>query len=181
MEMLEKWHDCFVVLGAAAGTLIGSMFVVVSIASGMIRGGALTSRIFVTPTIIHLAFVLLTCAFTLVPTLDRLSFGAGAGIAGIVFLAYAGRNMFHIVRRRSIDWSDHLWYGLCPLAAYIVMIVGAVLVLKAKPGGVETVALALALLVAAGIRNAWDLILFFLERQGSGGDEQKPAEAGPVA
>jgi len=181
MEMLEKWHDLFVVLGAAAGTLIGSMFVVVSIASGMIRGSELTSRIFVTPTIIHLAFVLLSCAFTLVPTLDRLTFGAGTGVAGIVFLAYAGRNMFHIVQRRTIEWSDHLWYGICPLIAYVVMIVGAILVLKGKPGGVETVACALGLLVAGGIRNAWDLILFFLERQGRGRDGQNGGGTGPIA
>jgi hypothetical protein len=177
MEMLDKWHDFFLILGAAAGTLIGSMFVVVSIASGMIKGGELTSRIFVTPTIIHLAFVLLSCAFTLVPSLDRFTFAAGAGAAGIVFLAYAGRNVFHIERRRAVEWSDHLWYGICPLVAYIVVIVGAVLVLKEKPGGVETIAVALGLLVASGIRNAWDLILFFLERQGSG----RADGAGPVA
>jgi hypothetical protein len=170
--MLAEWHDFFVVLGAAAGTLIGSMFVVVSIASGLVKGSTLTSRIFVTPTIIHLALVLLSCAFTLVPTLDRLAFGAGTGVAGIVFLAYAGRNVFHIVQRRAVEWSDHLWYGLCPLVAYVIMIVGAVLVLKAKPGGIETVACALALLVAGGIRNAWDLILFFLERQGD--DRERP-------
>jgi hypothetical protein len=177
MEMLDKWHDFFLILGAAAGTLIGSMFVVVSIASGMIRGGELTSRVFVTPTIIHLAFVLLSCAFTLVPSLDRFTFGAGGGAAGIVLLGYAGRNVFHIGRRRGVEWNDHLWYGICPLVAYIVMVVGAVLVLKEKPGGVETIAFALGLLVAGGIRNAWDLILFFLERRGSG----RADGAGPVA
>ena len=103
----------------------------------------LTSRIFVTPTIIHLAFVLMSCAFTLVPSVDRLALGAGMGVAGIVFLGYAGRNVFHIGRRRAVEWSDHLWYGICPLAAYIVVIVGAVRVLQEKPGGVETIALAL--------------------------------------
>jgi hypothetical protein len=175
--MLTEWHDFFIVLGAAAGTLIGSMFVVVSIASGMIRGGALTSRIFVTPTIIHLAFVLLSCAFTLMPSLDRLSFGAGTGVAGIVFLAYAGRNMFHIGRRRAVEWSDHLWYGIVPLLAYLLTVIGAILVLKATPGAVEVLGVALALLVASGIRNAWDLILFFLERQSSGCSDG----AGPAA
>ena len=49
--------------------------------------------------------------------------------------------------------------------------------LEATPGAVETIAVALALLIMAGIRNAWDLILFFLERQGSGHSDG----AGPVA
>jgi hypothetical protein len=176
MELLEKWHDFFIVLGAAAGTLIGAMFVVVSIASGLVRGGELTSRIFVTPTIIHLAFVLTSCAFTLVPSVTRVTLGAAVGVAGIVFLGYAGRNTFHIGQRRALEWSDHLWYSVCPLIAYLLMVVAAILMLEAAPGAVETLALALALLVISGIRNAWDLILFFLERQGSGrGDGAGPA------
>ena len=177
MEILEKWHECFIVLGAAAGTLIGAMFVVVSIASGLVRGGELTGRIFVTPTIVHLAFVLMSCAFTLVPSLNRLTFGATAGVAGIVFLGYAGRNVFHIGRRRELEWSDRLWYGVAPLLAYLLVIVGAILVLEAAPGAVETLALALALLVISGIRDAWDLILFFLERKGNG----RADGAGPIA
>ena len=177
MEMLEKWHEFFIVLGAAAGTLIGAMFVVVSIASGLVKGSELSSRIFVTPTIIHLAFVLMSCALTLVPSLTRVTFGASAGVAGIVFIGYAGRNTFHIGHRRALEWSDHLWYSVTPLIAYLLMIVSGILVLEAAPGAVETLAFALALLVISGIRNAWDLILFFLERQGSGRNDG----AGPVA
>ena len=168
--MLTEWHDFFIVLAAAAGTLIGAMFVAVSIASGLVRSSELSSRIFVTPTIIHLAFVLMSCAFTLVPSLDRVTLGATAGVAGIVFIGYAGRNTFHIGHRRALDWSDHLWYSATPLIAYLLMIVAAILVLEAAPGAVETLALALALLVISGIRNAWDLILFFLERRGADGD-----------
>ncbi|HWE74457.1 MAG TPA: hypothetical protein VG328_14935 [Stellaceae bacterium] len=179
--MLDKWHDFFIVLGAAAGTLIGAMFVVISIASGLVRESELTSRIFVTPTIFHLSFVLMGCAFTLVPSVDRVSLGAGAGVAGIVFLGYAGRNVYHIVRRRAVVWSDHLWYAIVPLLAYVLVIGGAVLVLKGGPGGLETLAMALALLVISGIRNAWDLILFFLERQAGGREDQSEGGAGPVA
>ena len=172
MDTLERWHDCFIVLGAAAGTLIGAMFVVVSIASGLVRGSELSSRIFVTPTIVHLAVTLIGCAFTLVPSLSRLSFGAIPGVAGIVFFGYAARNMFHIRHRQALDWSDHLWYGICPLLAYLLMIVGAILELEAISGAVEILAVALVLLVVGGIRNAWDLILFFLERQR--GDRERP-------
>ena len=168
--MLTEWHDFFVVLGAAAGTLIGAMFVVVSIASGMVKESEPASRIFVTPTIAHLSFVLMSCAFTLVPSLSRSALGATAGVAGIVLLGYAGRNMFHIRRRREVVWSDHLWYSFCPVLAYLLIIVGAILMLEAAPDAVEILALALALLVISGIRNAWDLILFFLERRGREGD-----------
>jgi hypothetical protein len=180
--VLSEWHDFFLVMGAAAGTLIGSMFVVVSIGSGMVKGSTLASRIFVTPTIVHLAVVLMGCAFVMMPTLGRLMLGSVAGVAGIVFLAYAARNVFHIRLRDAVEWSDHVWYGYCPLLAYAIMVVGAVLVLKSDRHAIEMLALAMALLVISGIRNAWDLILFFLERQG---DDQNSAQnndkAGPVA
>ena len=131
MELLDKWHDFFIVLGAAAGTLIGSMFVVVSIGSGLVKGSELTSRIFVTPTIIHLAAGLMSCAFVLMPTLTRFGLGAAAGVGGIAFLGYAGRNMFHIHRRAELLWSDWFWYGVAPLCAYLVMLAGGVMVLEA--------------------------------------------------
>lgn len=163
--MLSEWHDFFLVMGAAAGTLMGSMFVVVSIGSGMVKGSTLATRIFVTPTIVHLAVALMACAFVLMPTLSRMSLGTAAGLAGIVFLGYAVRNVFHIHYRDAVEWSDHLWYGFCPVAAYLIMIGGAVLVLMARAHAIEMLALALALLVIGGIRNAWDLILYFLQKQ----------------
>ncbi len=172
--MLSEWHDFFIVLGAAAGTLIGAMFVVVSIGSGLVKGSLLTSRIFVTPIIIHLAVVLLACAVVLVPSMTRLRFGAAAGVAGIVFLAYAMRNAFHIHRRDEVEWSDHLWYAACPVAAYLIMIAGAVMVLESDRGAIEAIGIALALLVISGIRNVWDLILFFLERQNTDGSTPPP-------
>ncbi|HEY1503342.1 MAG TPA: hypothetical protein VGF92_03530 [Stellaceae bacterium] len=181
MDMLDKWHDFFLILGAAAGTLIGSMFVVVSIASGMIRGGELTSRIFVTPTIVHLAVVLLGCALVVVPTLTPLRLGFLALAGGIAFLAYAGRNAFHIEQRRAVDWSDHLWYAVLPLLAYLVLIAGAVMLITGREGAIEILGLALALLIMAGIRNAWDLILFFLERQATAREAQNEPGNGPVA
>src|SRR5215469_12723138 len=140
MEMLEKWHDFFLVVGAAAGTLIGSMFVVVSIASGLVKESTLTSRIFVTPTIVHLAFVLLSCALVLVPTLTSEELGFITLAGAVVFLAYAGRNVFHIGRRRAVVLSDHLWYGASPLVAYLVMLIGAVLLLTDHRGAIETIA-----------------------------------------
>jgi hypothetical protein len=170
---LKDWHDFFIVIGAAAGTLIGAMFVVVSIGSGIVKQSELASRVFVTPIIVHLAFVLLGSAVVLVPTLDRLALGMTTGVAGIVFLGYSARNVFHIQHRNN-DWSDHLWYGACPVIAYLILVGGAILMLRSQAGAIEALALAFALLVIAGIRNAWDLILFFLEKRSADG-------AGPVA
>lgn len=169
MESLKDWHDFFVVLGAASGSLIGAMFVVVSIATGILTPErTVASRLFLTPTIIHLSVVLLASAFVLVPTLSVATFGASFGIAGIGGSGYAGWNVFKIRGRREVDRVDHLWYGFAPVLAYLLMIGGAALEFAARPGAVETLALSLALLVVASIRNAWDLIVYFVQQHSTG-------------
>jgi uncharacterized membrane protein len=171
IDALKEWHDFFVVMAAAAGTLMGSMFVVVSIGSGLVKESAPASRLFVTPIIIHLGVALMLCALVLVPSLTRVGFGMAMAGAGVVFLVYASRNLFLIRRRDAVEWSDHLWYGFCPPLAYLIVIVGSAMVLTTMDGAIEVIAFALALLVVSGIRNAWDLILFFLEKRGENQSE----------
>jgi hypothetical protein len=168
MDALKDWHDFFVVLGAAAGTLIGAMFVVVSIGSGIVtKERAVEGRVFLTPTIVHLALVLGICSFVLVPSLTPTAFAAALGVAALVFLGYSGRNLFHIGRRQGIEHVDRLWYGAVPAVAYLVMIAAAALMLSLRAGGIEVLAVALALLFVSSIRNAWDLILYFVQQQSS--------------
>jgi hypothetical protein len=166
MESLKEWHDFFVVLGAASGSLIGAMFVVVSIGSGIVtEDRALEGRIFLTPTIVHLALVLAVCTFVLVPSLTPAAFAWALGVVGFLFLGYAGRNVFHIGRRSPVEHVDRLWYGVVPALAYLILIGSVVLMLLPRPGAMEMLAVALALLVVASIRNAWDLILYFVQKQ----------------
>lgn len=163
--MLSEWHDFFIVIGAASGTLIGAMFVVVSIGSGILtRERAAAGTLFLTPTIVHLSIVLFSCAFVVVPTLGLRLFAAGFLITGVVGMAYAGRTVYFIRRRKEVERIDHVWYGFAPVVAYLVMIAGALLVLGARRGGIEALALAQVLLLIACIRNAWDLIIYFVQQ-----------------
>jgi hypothetical protein len=49
-----------------------------------------------------------------------------------------------------------------PVCGYAVMLAAAVMIALRAPLGLYALALAMALLLIAGIRNAWDLILFFV-------------------
>ena len=64
--------------------------------------------------------------------------------------------------RRRIDLGDRVWYAAVPVCGYAVMLAAAVMVVLRAPLGLYALALAMALLLIAGIRNAWDLILFFV-------------------
>ncbi|HUZ73217.1 MAG TPA: hypothetical protein VMU87_09535 [Stellaceae bacterium] len=160
--MLDGWHDFYVILATAAGTLIGAMFIVASIGDrNMTRSRATAVASFVTPTAIHLSVVLLACALLVVPSLTRRSLGLIGGLGGLVGLVVATR-IFWRVLHAKVDHVDRLWYGGLPVLGYIGIVAAAAMVLARVPGDVETLAAALGLLVVASIRNAWDLIIFLV-------------------
>ncbi|HTS90555.1 MAG TPA: hypothetical protein VMG55_01025 [Stellaceae bacterium] len=163
-EALREWHEFFVYVGTIAGTLVGAMFVVVSIGVGFLtreRSGEI--REFVTPTVVHLATVILVSAVPLVPALDGWE-RAGALAVGAVFgLAYSASVGLR-VRRRGLGVIDLLWYGATPLLGYSALWLAAVLAAADAVAGPKVLALAVAILLVASLRNAWDLILFIVTR-----------------
>ncbi|MGO9785432.1 MAG: hypothetical protein ACLPL5_01340 [Stellaceae bacterium] len=163
LDALHDWHDFFVVIGAASGGLLGAMFVVASIGSGFLtKKDAAATRVFLTPTVIHMATVMFGCALAVVPSLERVSFGLVFGLGGLVGLIYSCAIGLNVKQRREIDAEDRLWYAALPILGYAGATVAALLVLWRKPAGLEILAAALVLLLAVGIRNAWDMILFFV-------------------
>jgi hypothetical protein len=83
LDALHDWHDFFVVIGAASGGLLGAMFVVASIGSGFLtKKHATATRVFLTPTVIHMATVMFGCALAVAPSLERVSFGFVFGLGG---------------------------------------------------------------------------------------------------
>src|SRR6266566_2878827 len=66
--LLHAWHDFYVLIGTAAATLIGLMFVAASIsASYMTEKHQAGIQSFYTPTVVHFATVLITCVVLVAP------------------------------------------------------------------------------------------------------------------
>ncbi|HYL31869.1 MAG TPA: hypothetical protein VEU53_01810 [Stellaceae bacterium] len=160
--MLDSWHDFYVILATAAGTLIGAMFIVASIGGrNMTRARAAAIASFVTPTVIHLSVVLLACALLVVPTLDRQTLGIIGVIGGLIGLAAAAHICWQVLHSK-VDHVDRLWYGGLPLLGYVGIVVAAVMIVAQNRFSLETLAAAFGLLIVASIRNAWDLIIFLV-------------------
>ena len=110
---------------------------------------------------IHLATVLFTSALALAPSLDGRALALLAGLVSLVGLAYSclvGRN----AARHALELGDRLWYGALPVVGYEALLAAALMVLRRGDFCLETLAAALALLLLAAIRNAWDILLFFV-------------------
>ena len=104
LDALRDWHDFFVVIGAASASLLGAMFVVISIGTGFIKKQHTPAmRDFLTPTVIHMATVVIGCALVVVPSLERISFVVIFGLGGLIGLIYSGRIGLSVKRRRLLS------------------------------------------------------------------------------
>jgi hypothetical protein len=161
---LLAWHDFYMVVAAASGTLLGAMFVVVSISSGFLSGErARLASFWMTPTVVNTSAIVIGCAVLLTPLLTWELLGGLLGCAslsGLLYPAIIGREIW----RRRFDLDDRIWHGLVPPLAYAIMGAASVLTVVRHESSLSMLAAALLVLLAAAIRNAWDLIVFFVSR-----------------
>ncbi|MBV9966650.1 MAG: hypothetical protein JO008_13245 [Alphaproteobacteria bacterium] len=162
-EAIHDWHDFFVLLGTGAATLIGAMFVVVSIGSRFMTEQRLPHiTAFISATVVHLSAVVLTCAVTMIPGIEWRWLGLVLGCGGAAGLAYCAVMGWRVVHGR-VDWSDPVWYAAVPFLAYAVILLAGLSALRSDPS-VTALAVGPVLLLLGGIRNSWDMIIYFALR-----------------
>lgn len=164
--LMQQWHDFYTLIGTAAATLIGLMFVSASVGGGYMneerRPGI---RTFFSPTIFHFAATLVACLIVSVPVVTWTTLGAlllGCGLAGFAYAASIWQQMGRRGFLREIDAEDRLWYARAPVVCHLLVVLAGALLLGRRPAGIYLLALVLLLLV--GIRNAWDITLWVVMR-----------------
>lgn len=163
MSELAKWDSFYIIVGSAAGALIGLQFVVMTlIAERPPLRGAETGAAFATPTIVHFSVVLFLAAVLRAPW-DSIVFIAMLcgliGAFGIIYSAITARHM----RAQSAytpDLEDLMYYLLLPWLAYVVMAVAAGAMPWHLHDALFVIGSAALLLLFCGIHNAWDAIAY---------------------
>src|ERR1700743_1655128 len=90
-DLFREWHDFYVLVATASATLVGLMFVALSIGATIFNEehrAALTT--FITPTVVHFAVVLLTGLAIVVPVHTWATIGTVLAAAGLAGIAYCG-------------------------------------------------------------------------------------------
>ena len=164
-ELLHEWHDFYVLLGTASATLVGLMFVAASIGATVFNEehrGALEA--FITPTVVHFAAVLFACLVITIPTHYWESLSALLGVGGLAGLIYGGRVLVQLIIRHrfNVELVDRLFYALIPLAGYLLALGAAVLGFLHIAASAYLMAAALLVLLLAGLRNAWDMMVWIM-------------------
>ncbi|SRR5579871_5010139 len=171
-QLLHDWHDFYVLVGTASATLVGLMFVAASISTSIFdedhRAGMAA---FLTPTVVHFAAALFTCLLVTIPTQSWRTLGGLLAAGGLVGVIYCGRLLIEIIIRHGfeLDLSDRLFYVLLPFLGYLVALYAAVLLLMQSAASANLIAAAVLILLAAGIRNAWDMMVWIVLKTPSGG------------
>ena len=161
--MLHDWDNFFTLAGEAGATLIGLLFVAITVGADLSTPrGLYGTRASLTPTLILFGGVLLQCLAALAPWPSPWPVGIILGLCGLTGLAY---QIHVILMQRKIDfaspdWLDWTLFAIAPALSSAILIAGAAGLIAEKSFAPYAVAGAVALLLFAGVYGAWDLTLW---------------------
>ncbi len=163
MPVLDRWDSFYVIVGSAAGALIGLQFVVMTLIAErppvrMREAGAAFS----TPTIVHFSVVLLLAALFRVPWDSLSEVAMTVGTIGFAGTVYALLTAWRARRQTaySPDLEDWLFHILLPLAAYAILAASAFFIAAQTQGAMFAAGAASLILLFCAIHNAWDAVVW---------------------
>ena len=165
LTVLSDWQNFYMLMGTAAATLTGLMFVVTTLIAGIdAHLSTLNAAVsaYNTPTVVHFGTVLLLAGLLSAPwqTFSSLSLLLGLlGLGMVLYSIIVMRRMRRVPNYQSTleDWS---WYMAFPLLANILLMVAAFVLPRNPSSALYGVGSAMMLLLLVGIRNAWDMVTF---------------------
>jgi hypothetical protein len=163
MSELTAWDSFYVIVGSAAGALIGLQFVVMTLIAERppIRAAEAVAA-FATPTIVHFATALLLSALLRAPWQTITIPAALWGLTGFSCAAYAVVVALRM-RKRAVyqpEFEDWLCHVALPLAAYALLALSAFAAPYHTREALFGVGAAALLLLFIGIHNAWDAVAY---------------------
>ena len=178
MAELARWDNFYVIVGSAAGALIGLQFVVMTlVAERPPLRAAEAGAAFATPTIVHFSMVLLLSGLLHAPweaTTPVALLCGMTGIGGGIYTVVTARRMRTQITYKP-DFEDWLFHALLPLAAYVLLAASALAILSHARDALFAVGGATLLLLFSGIHNAWDAVAWHvLVNRGEQGQNKVP-------
>lgn len=165
LTLLSQWQNFYMIMGTAAATLTGLMFVVTTLIAGIDTQQSILNpavSAFNTPTVVHFGIVLLLAGILSAPWQTFSNVGLLLGLVGLGMVIYSivvMRRMRQVPHYQSTleDWS---WYLALPLLANVALIVAAFMLQVNPAPALYIVGAAMLLLLLVGVRNAWDMVTF---------------------
>ena len=163
VSLLRTWQNFYVIIGSAAATLTGLMFVVITLIARVGRGRSSESvGAFGTPTVVHFGAALLVAAILSAPWQALWNAGLLLGLSGLGGVSYV-----IIVLRRTLRQTDYQpvledWLGhtILPLVSYTALAVAAIVLPGHPVPALFVTGAVTVLLLFIGIHNSWDTVTY---------------------
>ena len=167
VHALERWHEFYILVGTAGATLLGLLFVAVSLGAGFLtEKRAAATRAFFSPVILHFAVVFFVSAVGLVPAHSVTSLAILVGATALIGIGVSFFTTIQLLRHRWTKYvRDHLAYGVLPAVCYVALLAAAGMIVAESEYALDDLAGVLLLLLLVNIRNAWDLTLSMIWHQ----------------
>ena len=165
LPFLSNWQNFYMIMGTAAATLTGLMFVVTTLIAGIdAHLSTLNAAVsaFNTPTVVQFGAVLLLAGILSAPWQTFSSLGLLLGLVGLgmVFYSLIVLRRMRLVPHYQSTLEDWLWYMVFPLLAHASLILAAFVLAEHPAPVLYLVGWAIILLLLTGILNAWDMVTF---------------------
>jgi hypothetical protein len=161
---VSGWHDFYILAGTASATLVGLLFVGLSL---HLRIVVTTSEVrsLARVTLANFAVILFVSLFMVIPQSPS---AAGLQLigAGIVSLVVVAPSL--VAAGRSRDWGFQmspvqrvrvaLRFGVSAVS-YIAIVVAGILLLSSVTTGLTWLLVTVVVLVVVSLRNTWDLLV----------------------
>lgn len=178
MTEFTEWNNFYVIVGSAAGALIGLQFVVMTLIADMssARVDTQTGGAFATPSVVHFGVVLLLSAVLSAPwhQIDVIAIFWGlTGLSGIAYGIVVTRRL-RLQKAYEPVIEDWLFHVVFPFAAYTALTVSSYAAYLYLHTALFLVGAASLMLLFIGIHNAWDAVTYhvFVNKKKQDGDEQ---------
>lgn len=169
LHRLDMWRDFYIFTGTAAATLMGLMFVVVSLGRGILgrdEGGS-AIRAFFTPVVAFFTTMIVVSMFMLIPR-------STPGVLGVLLICVALSGLSYMFasgahtrwRESELAFDDWVWYVALPFVSYLTVGAAGAGIWSLSAFGPYALAAAMVLLLLVGIRNAWDLVVYTSQHTG---------------
>ena len=166
VSVLPTWQNFYVIIGSAAATLTGLMFVVITLIAGRrVRVSSPSDGIatFSTPNVVHFGAALLIAATLSAPW--QALWHAGlllglSGLGGVTYVIIVLRRARRLTTAYQPVLEDRLWHTVLPLVSYTALVVAAILLPGHPAPALFVIAAGTVLLLFIGIHNAWDNVTY---------------------
>lgn len=165
--MFSGWQTFYQLTGSAAAELIGLMFIVATLTRGQPQPGTSNGqKLFTTPSVFHLALVLIVSALALAPGIEH-DFACllmmAVAVGGCIYALPIAVRIARI--KNPTHPSDFWYYGAAPAVLCGALAMSCGVAFLRMQHAAYAVGLTLLALLMVAIRNSWDLVTWLAPRR----------------